>query len=44
MLSNRTYIGFESFFSLHNVCSMHIKQLIDLRKVNTENFKFSADL
>ena len=32
------------FFSSHNFCSMPIKQLINLRKVRTENLKFGTDL
>ena len=32
------------FFTLHKFCSMLIKQLINLRKVRTENLKFRTDL
>ena len=31
-------------FTLHNYCSMLIEQLIDLRKVRTENLKIRTDL
>ena len=33
-----------NIITLHNFCSMLIKQLIDLRKVRTENLKFKTDL
>ena len=44
LLSRQRYACNLNIFTLHNFCSMVIKQLIDLEKVRIDNLKFRTDL